>query len=75
MEGDYEFLFFYWDNVFNEVKDLILKFFVVNYNECFSVEEVLLYLWVKYRVDFFGCEFFSENFKVWRKFKVVVIVV
>lgn len=43
MDGDYEFFLFYWDNVFSEVKDLIFKFFVVNYNECYSVEEVLVY--------------------------------
>lgn len=61
MEGDYEFLFLYWDSIFDEVKDLILKLFVVNLNSRYLVEDVLVYFWVKNILDLdFDCdEFFG----------------
>ena len=75
MEGDYEFLSPYWDNVSNEAKDLISKLLVVNHNERFSAEEVLLHPWVKHRADTLGREFLSENPKARRKFKAAAIAV
>lgn len=75
MEGDYEFLSPYWDNVSNEAKDLISKLLVVNHNERFSAEEVLLHPWVKHRADSLDRKFLSENPKARRKFKAAAIAV
>lgn len=75
MEGDYEFLSPYWDNVSNEAKDLISKLLVVNHNERYSADEVLSHPWVKHRVDSLGHEFLGENPEARRKFKAAALAV
>lgn len=75
MEGDYEFLSPYWDNVSKEAKDLISKLLVVNYNERYSSEEVLSHPWVKHSADSLGREFLGENSEARRKFKAAAITV
>ena len=75
MEGDYEFLSPYWDNVSNEAKDLISKLLVVNHNERYSAEEVLSHPWVKHRADSLGREFLGENPEARRKFKAAALAV
>ena len=75
MEGDYEFLSPYWDNISNEAKDLISKLLVVNHNERYSAEEVLLHPLVKHRADSLGREFLGENREARRKFKAAAIAV
>lgn len=75
MEGDYEFLSPYWDNVSNEAKDLISKLLVVNHNERYSAEEVLSHPWIKHRVDSLGREFLGENPEARRKFKAAALAV
>ena len=51
MEGDYEFLSPYWDNISDEAKDLISKLLVVNPNSRYSAEDVLAHSWVKNTPD------------------------
>ncbi|KAL9968177.1 hypothetical protein ACROYT_G026518 [Oculina patagonica] len=75
MEGDYEFLSPYWDNVSNEAKDLISKLLVVKHGERYSAEEVLSHSWVKHRADSLGREFLGENPVARRKFKAAALAV
>lgn len=75
MDGDYEFLSPYWDNVSNDAKDLISKLLVVNHSERYGAEEVLAHPWVKYRADSLGREFLEDNPAARRKFRAAAIAV
>lgn len=75
MEGDYEFLSPYWDNVSDEAKDLISKLLIVNPNHRYSAEDVLSHPWVKQAADSLSREFLGQNPAAKRKFKAAALAV
>ena len=76
MDGDYEFLSPYWDNVSSEAKDLISKLLVVNHNKRYSAEEVLAHQWVGGPVDVsLSREYLGQNPAAKKKFKAAALAV
>lgn len=76
MDGDYEFLSPYWDNVSSEAKNLISKLLVVNHNERYSAEEVLAHQWVGGPADVsLSREYLGQNPAAKKKFKAAALAV
>lgn len=73
MDGDYEFLSPYWDNISNEAKDLISKLLVVSPSKRYTAEEVLGHPWVKHTgvSRELGSQFLTSR----RKFKAAALAV
>lgn len=77
MEGDYEFLSPYWDNISEEAKDLISKLLVVNPNDRNSAEDVLVHRWIKNTsdLDLDQDEFLGRKITTRRTFKAAALAV
>ena len=78
MEGEYEFLSPYWDNISNHAKDLISKLLVVKPSERFSAVDVLSHPWVAHKSESaskLGREYLGDNPQARRKFKAAALAV
>ncbi|EGV61146.1 Pkinase-domain-containing protein [Yamadazyma tenuis ATCC 10573] len=61
LNGDYTFLSPWWDEISDEVKDLIAKMLVINPNNRITIDEIFNHPWIKDEI--FSQDYFNINSK------------